>query len=321
MLLDERDWFEKEGIEYISTIAEGAYGKIFLVYSKKLQANFALKKIPEKDFSESEVELMKELSHPNVIKMIQIYRFSSYVYLLMEYCPFDLHKFLEKHEQVNPDQLNRLCHDILISIKALHDQNIAHSDIKPSNFLLDKSGHVKVCDFGFSSKYDVNSESQTHHGTLFFMAPEIFKKQKYNPLKADIWAIGVTFYYMATHSFPFFSTNILQFIKIVNNGLYPQYKIPNIALQMVISRCLEINPDNRPTIDELLRMPYFEIYRSQRSFKSELLQNTQSQNAIIVKPVLTRYHQIGSEHVSVVTYQKKRSVSNAFDVKKMISGK
>lgn len=281
--------------------------------------NFALKRVPENYFNENEVDCMKHVAQGSIINLYKIYRFYGYVYLLMEYCPFDLSNFLQKHEELSPEQLLKFCHGILIAIKACHDQNIAHSDIKPSNFLIDKHGRIKVSDFGLSNKYDENALSHDYRGTLLFMAPEIFKKQKYNPLKADIWAIGVTFYYMATHSYPFFSTNILQFIKVVNNGLYPQYKIPNQMLQQVIARCLEINPEKRPTIDEILRMPYFEAFHSRMTNKMDYLHNTQSQNAIIVKPVFRRFNKVMTEHSSLIPYQKKRSVSNAFDVKKMLS--
>ena len=86
--------------------------------------------------------------------------------------------------------------EVLKGLEYLHSLGIAHRDLKPDNILIsfqDSTPVVKLIDFGFATNA---STSNIHCGTPNFMAPELFKKQTYSPIKADIWAFGVMFYYL-----------------------------------------------------------------------------------------------------------------------------
>lgn len=193
----ESEFFKELGITFDKVIGEGGYGILYLVYHEQYKSYFAMKKIPEKRFNQAEIDCLKNIDHPNIVSLYKYYFFNGFVYLLMEYCPVDLSMILQKQSELDEEILRKYVHDILLAIKACHDRCIAHSDIKPSNFLIDKYGRIKVCDFCFSDVYE-NCSCQMYCGTLLFIAPEVLKKQEYNPMKADIWALGVTLYYMAT---------------------------------------------------------------------------------------------------------------------------
>ncbi|EAX99776.1 CAMK family protein kinase [Trichomonas vaginalis G3] len=281
----EAEFFLKEGLVCNGVIAEGGFGIVFNVYSLQYQTYFALKKIPEQRFNEAEIECMKRLDHPNACNLYNYYRFNGFVYMLLEYCPSDLYNLMKLHESLEDDLLKKYCYEILVSIKACHDQNIAHSDIKPSNFLLDKYGRLKICDFGLAAMYeDENMRSKTFKGTMLFMAPEVLNKREYNPIKADIWSIGVAFYFLASNSYPFDAKDKQTLLYLLNSGIYHTHSIDNSHLRQVIEKCLKMNPNERATIDELLKMPYFDSMNKKSLAFTSRARATQSTRALIVLP-------------------------------------
>ena len=82
--------------------------------------------------------------------------------------------------------------------------NVVHRDIKPDNILVDKNERVKIADFGVSTLMENNEELMVADlGTKYFQAPEIFLNKPYRGRMVDIWALGVSFYYLATAEYPF----------------------------------------------------------------------------------------------------------------------
>ncbi|EAY09871.1 protein kinase, putative [Trichomonas vaginalis G3] len=146
---------------------------------------------------------------------------------------------------------------IVLSVKACHDRNIAHCDIKPSNFMLDQYGRVKVGNFGLATLLLVDDENKKIKGTRYFMAPEVITQKEYDLMKADIWAIGVTLYYLTTLTYPFYATDQDSLFSLIIKGNYRIDRVPDSMLRQVILKCLETNPNDRPTVDQLIEMPYF----------------------------------------------------------------
>lgn len=258
----EYELFNERKITIEKEIAKGGFGDVYLVNSAKYNTKFAMKKVPARRFCQSEIDRMKSIDHVNMINLYSYYYVGDYVYLFMEYCPQDLHHLLKNSEGLSKDQMLKYIHDILVSINACHEKNIAHNDIKPSNFLIDNYGRIKVCDFGLSQLCEDHELSSNCKGTTLFMAPEVLKKEQHNPLKADIWSLGVTFYYMATANFPFIASCGDLLLKVINNANYPILMVRNKLLRQIIARCLSVNPDERPTISEILEMPYFSNYNA-----------------------------------------------------------
>lgn len=282
----ELEFLESNNIVYQNVIAHGGFGTIYLVFSLQYQQFFALKKIPENRFNKAEIDCLMEIVHPNIISLYKYYTFNYHIYLLMEYCPYDLYNLLKREQSICDEQLKRYCYDILQGIKACHDRNISHSDIKPSNFLIDKYGRIKVCDFGLSvMSYDCNS-CQIFRGTMYYMAPEILLQKSYNAIKADIWALGVTFYYLSTQTYPFFGNNRKELIKEVTTGLLPIFKVHNSGLRQVITACLQMDPNNRPSVDELLELPYFESIRANIARRGNIRMANSQNQLNIRQPVL-----------------------------------
>lgn len=278
----EVEFFEEQGIIVKQEIGKGGFGQIFLVYSTVYKSLFALKRIPMKRFNQAEIDVLKSINYINIVNLYQYYKFENNVYLLMEYCQNDLYHLIINSEETDCQCLYKYCSEIVKSIKALHDCNIAHNDIKPSNFLVDKYGRIKACDFGLSMMND----DYTHNckGTLFFMAPELLQNENHNPLKSDIWALGVTLFFLSTRTYPFIASNSQLMLKMIMDGNYPIFAVKNPNLRRVIMRCLQINPDDRCTINEILEMPYFANGLQAKTIRTVF---SQGQCSILIKPKFT----------------------------------
>lgn len=281
---EETAFLQSLGLTYTETIAKGGYGIIYLTHSNQYNSYFAVKKIPTKLFNEAEVACLKSFYDPNIVQLYNYYKFEDHVYMVMEYCPTDLEKIMKQRKVFTETELLRYSQDVICAIKACHDKNIAHCDIKPSNFLQDKYGRLKIGDFGLSSFYDQNYQCSLFKGTIIYMAPEIFGKDDYNPIVADIWAIGVTLYFMATRKYPFFSLDVNELKQKICAGKYDDTLIQNQNLRDVIAACLEVNPQLRANVQKLLSMPYF-IEEEENLPLSGMNNYTRSHN-LIVKPKL-----------------------------------
>ena len=92
---------------------------------------------------------------------------------------------------------------IVSAIAYLHSKKIAHRDIKLENILINKHKQIKLIDFGFALKLEKGGTSNQHLGTPAYLAPEIIKKTNYDPLKSDIWTLGILLFILMNGCKPF----------------------------------------------------------------------------------------------------------------------
>ncbi|EAY14771.1 CAMK family protein kinase [Trichomonas vaginalis G3] len=202
MNTSDRNYMKFRNLQLKEVIGNGQSGVVYLVNDPKYRRDFALKSVPLTMFHPSGAECMMNIDDPNVIRLYKFEPFESAAYLLEEYCPNSLDSALKKRGSFENDLLLHYADGILKGIRALHQLRIAHLDIKPANFLIDTFSRVRVCDFGISNKFESNELCTKFGGSVPFMSPEILQLQPFDPFKADIWAIGVTFFIIATGVLP-----------------------------------------------------------------------------------------------------------------------
>jgi serine/threonine protein kinase len=255
---------EKIGSGSFGEVFQGlnGYGKLFAVKRLALAGG----KMADLENLVSEIELMRSLSHPNIVEYIgtKVDVKTGFVYIFQEWVPGgSVASMLKKFGPFQVGVVHAYTQQILLGLEYLHAHGIVHRDIKGGNILVDDAGRVKLADFGASTKvmFDETQETQTIKGTPYFMAPEVLSQSKYGR-KGDIWAVGCTVIQMLTGEPPWKSNNlqsIIQLHLLLSNrpeGPPPVDRpIPEILHDFLVT-IFKTDPRNRPTASELLQHPF-----------------------------------------------------------------
>lgn len=173
----------------------------------------------------------------------------------MEYCP---NGTIRQKVNLPYDDFINYARQMLDALAYCHANKIAHRDIKPDNIFIDQYNHIKLADFGFAKQFDDENKSTEKCGSLNFIAPEMFQYQEICPFKADIWALGVTFFFMATGTYPFKNTlrEELKQAIIYGDMDFGTHSV-NPQIRFLINKMTIKNPISRPTAEKLLKLPMF----------------------------------------------------------------
>lgn len=261
--------------ERVKLLGRGGNAKVYLgrnqdgtrmaVKQVALMHQFSSKAEAELKALENEVEMMKGLDHPNIIKYLGTERTDRCLFIFMEYISGgNLCSVIRKFKKrcLPESVVQNYVKQILQGLNYLHKKKIIHRDIKGENILVDK-GVVKLADFG-SSKLIINSQQHnSFKGTPAWMSPEVIRYQQYS-YASDIWSLGCTIIEMITGKKPWeeeiYGLAPEQIIlKIGNKSIDPLKAIPdNISenLKDFLRKCFADSPNDRPTAEELLQHPF-----------------------------------------------------------------
>ncbi|NP_001154935.1 cyclin dependent kinase 2 isoform 2 [Nasonia vitripennis] len=191
----------------IEKIGEGTYGVVYKAKDKITGKLVALKKIRLETESEGvpstairEISLLKELTHENVIQLLDVVQGDKYLYLVFEFLQQDLKKLLDSLKTgLSPQLVKSYLWQLLKAIAFCHVNRILHRDLKPQNLLVDQEGYLKLADFGLARSFGVPVRTFTHEVvTLWYRAPEILLGTKLYSTAVDVWSLGCIFAEMAT---------------------------------------------------------------------------------------------------------------------------
>ncbi|KAK8872206.1 hypothetical protein M9Y10_007971 [Tritrichomonas musculus] len=262
-----KNTLKKHGYEYIRPIGSGAFSSVHLCQATKYLHQFAIKKVSKNKISPNEYNALISLDHPNIIKLYVTFEDEDSQYLVMEYCP---NGSLCDQGCLNSEKFISYSKQILEALNYCHSKNIAHRDIKPANIFLDQYDHPKLADFGLARQFDSNQTTEEKCGTLMYFAPEFLKQpQQICPFKADIWALGITFYYLITGKKPFPNKTIDELKNAIQFGeiTFPNKEI-DPQIRFLISKMTTINRKMRPTAEQLLQYPIYNSLKNGRLARS-----------------------------------------------------
>ena len=261
-------------------LGTGGFGKVFQVRNKKTKKLYACKKVSKLNINNleklrKEIEILKKLDHPHIVKLYEVFESDNSLYLIMEECfGGELFERILKRVKTNDMYSEReacsLIKQLIGAIEYCHNNGIVHRDIKPENLLYLKEGNeennpIKIVDFGLSqyinSKHNLNSLV----GSSFYVSPEVLASN-YNE-KCDIWSTGVILYILLSGDPPFFGINDEVIYKKIRNIDYsfPEEKWKNISKEAkdLISNML-IKQEKRFSASQVLQHPWFNLIKDEK---------------------------------------------------------
>ncbi|KAJ4962080.1 hypothetical protein NE237_021990 [Protea cynaroides] len=210
---------------------------------------------------EEEVKLLKNLSHPNIVRYLGAARDEENLNILLEFVPGgSISSLLGKFGSFPESVIRTYTKQLLKGLEYLHDNGIIHRDIKGANILVDNKGCIKLSDFGASKKaVELATASGTElKGTPYWMAPEVIL-QTGQSFSADIWSVGCTVIEMATGKPPW-SEQYQEVAALFHIGTTKSHPpIPehlSLETKEFLLKCLHKEPDLRPAASELLQHPF-----------------------------------------------------------------
>ena len=203
--LKQEEALKKGTFSILSIIGHGTFGVVYRAKEEKTGEIFAIKRVfQDKKYKNRELEILKELNHPNVINLKHYFYTKTekegkepeiFLNCVMDYFPQTLSRILsvnfQSRKQLDPFIAKLYAYQMMLSLKYLHSKGIAHRDIKPQNILVEpKTNKIKVCDFGSAKKLIQGQKSISYICSRFYRAPElIFGATDYTN-QIDVWSMG-----------------------------------------------------------------------------------------------------------------------------------
>ena len=245
----------ENGYVYIKKLGDGAFSSVFLCESVQYHHLFAIKQVSKQKLAQQEINSLISLIHPYIVKLYSTFHDEDNQYLVMEYCQ---NGTLKNKNSVEYERFVHYAKEILEVLEYCHSQKIAHRDIKPENIFVDQYDNIKLGDFGLSNKFDVDESAHNKCGSLIYCSPEILNKTDFDPFKADIWSLGITFFYLVTGKLPYPDCTAKKLKDIIIYGQidFDSYNIVP-PIQFLIMKMTSKNPNTRPSAHHLLQLPIF----------------------------------------------------------------
>ena len=246
------------------TIGEGSFSTVKLGYQIFTKDPVAIKIInkctiqSEADLQwlMQEVEVMKLLDHPGIVKLYDFLEDENAFYMVIEYCGGgELFDFIISRNRVEEPLAKKFFKQISLSIGYLHSKNIVHRDLKPENLLLTENNTVKLIDFGLCSTH-ADQPMTNRCGSAVYISPEALTRPAYMGQPADVWALGVILYALVDGSLPWNYENPEKMYEQITTGAFAPPKELSEECYDLIRQIFNPDPETRITIDGILNHPW-----------------------------------------------------------------
>jgi serine/threonine-protein kinase len=247
-------------------IGEGGFAWVFSAHRADDSARAALKVLKpryagDKEFEarfRNEYTFASELTHPNVVKILDVGKDSHLTYFSMDLYPGSVAFLIDREIRISEDKLIQIATDVTAGLAFAHDKGIVHRDIKPDNILLESDGTAVISDFGIAkavSGYVTATGVNMTIGTPQYISPEQAQGRKLDG-RSDLYSLGVTLYKAATGEAPFRSTDWFELARmhVEEAPSGPRKKRPDLSerFERIVLRCLAKHPDDRYASSEVL---------------------------------------------------------------------
>jgi calcium-dependent protein kinase len=254
-------------------VGYGSYGEVWVcdhIRSKEKRAVKIIDKIwisqemIEKRTVLNEVDILKTLDHPNVLKVFEYFEDEQYYYIVMEYCKEgDLYDDLLKVEKYDEITAAKIMKQIFSGLAYIHKKNVVHRDVKLDNILITEKNEeiqIKIIDFNIAT-FNLGKRLSKFTGTLSYIAPEVIKGN-YSE-KCDLWSCGVIMYLLLSGKFPFEGDSKEDTIKKISCGNFNtkcgQWSKISESAKDLLSKLLQKKPSKRYSAIQALAHPWIEM--------------------------------------------------------------
>ena len=291
--------------EQIANLGTGGYGKVNLYRHKVTGAEYAIKLIDKTKFENKlqkelfarEVDMMYKIRHPNIVRLYTHFEDETNCYIALEYIKKgNLYSYTQSmpNKVLDAATTAHFVVDLISSLYYLHNMNppIIHRDIKPENLLVGNNGQLKLTDFGGSNYLEGGNVRYTTCGTQIYHSPEMLLKKGYDT-RVDIWAIGILIFELMVGRPPFKSDGQHS---MEDNIVHLRINWPstmNLLAKNLVSKLLKLEPDQRPTLKEILEHQFILNYVENPTNRLIL------PSEVIIKPFIISKQLPGEEYKTV----------------------
>ncbi|BGP31514.1 Protein kinase of the Mitotic Exit Network [Rhodotorula toruloides] len=244
-------------------LGQGAFGSVYKALNWTTGESCAVKQIdlshiPESELPDimSEIDLLKNLHHPNIVQYRGYARTSTSLYIILEYCENgSLSAIIKKFGRIPESLVGLYTLQVLQGLQYLHDQGVIHRDIKGSNILATKEGSIKLADFGVATRVGGPIDSAVV-GSPYWMAPEVVDQTGATPA-SDIWSLGALVVELITGKPPYhFLDPMPALFRIVNDDCPPLPDGASAVVRDFLGQCFQKDANLRVGARKLLRHPW-----------------------------------------------------------------
>ncbi|KAI9776576.1 MAG: hypothetical protein M1839_009480 [Geoglossum umbratile] len=276
-------WNGGEKYNILGEIGKGSFATVYKIATKSNGDVFAAKQLSKNGLAkgatpgrvENEIDIIKEMNHPNIVRYIECYTLDEHIIIVMEYMEYgDLTGYLNKHGALSEPMAQEVARQILRGLEYVHKKKVTHRDIKPDNILIQSLDPivVKLSDFGLSKRVDDSTFLKTFCGTLLYCAPEVYHERTSENIphrslgdrygqSADMWSFGAVLFVLLCNRPPFAGKEqprlMLDFITTQPVDVRPLREC-GVSVRGItfVKRLLNVRSDLRPTETECLKDPW-----------------------------------------------------------------
>ena len=264
-------------------IGKGTFGTVYesknIIFNNKV----AMKIIP-KDYHmdnlliKNEIDILKKLSHPNIVRIYEFYESNNCFYIINEFCPEgELYDYIN-NSKLNEQQLAVIFYQVFSGLKYLHENNILHRDLKPENILISKKEKdllddeeyfwIQIIDFGTAKIFENDKNENSIVGSAYYIAPEVLNKD-YNE-KCDTWSVGVILYMFLVGRPPFNGKDNVEIVESIKTKNYdennPKLLTRSPEVRDLIKHLIEKDVNKRLSAKDALNHEWFKKYNGRKLF-------------------------------------------------------
>ncbi len=234
-----------ERFEVLRLVGAGGMGRVFEATDLTLQRKVAIKCItPELGARPEwvarlrhEARIVARLQHPNIVQVYEVIELDGHSLMVMEFVEGEDLQAIVRAGRLGRARLLELIGEACAAVAFAHERGVIHRDIKPGNIMVGADGHCRIMDFGIAGLVDEPPGPETTEaaGSLAYMAPELLERGGPGDTRTDVYALGVTLYYVLTGRLPFRGARGAQLVERIREGRPP----PPRSLDASISRDLD----------------------------------------------------------------------------------